>query len=150
MSQTLSHQRRDAWPINRTSKDAHASGFFSILPALHTQDAFAFILNFEVGHFTHHLLLSFFLLVLLWKEFNPHGIIVTFHFSCSSSSLLVFYPARDGCWIHVNIGCSAHIYSTSLIVSSNNKPWLAHQKQQSVGSAFQFHYIPTPRDLMIT
>ena len=36
--------------------------FFSILPALHTQDTFSLVLNFEVGHFTRHfLLLSFFL-----------------------------------------------------------------------------------------
>ena len=81
MSQTLSHQRRDSWPINCTPKDAHASGFFSILPALHTQDTFMLILNFEVGHFACHLLLSVFLLVLLWKEFNPHSFLVTFHFS---------------------------------------------------------------------
>ena len=57
--------------------------FFSILPALHTQDTFMLVLNFEVGHFTHHfLLLSFFLLVSLWKKFNPHSFVVTFRFSC--------------------------------------------------------------------
>ena len=48
--------------------------FFSILPALHTQDTFVLVWNFEVGHFAHHfLLLSFFLLVLLWKEFISHS-----------------------------------------------------------------------------
>ena len=36
--------------------------FFSILPVLRTQDTFALVLNFEVGHFARHfLLLSFFL-----------------------------------------------------------------------------------------
>ena len=148
MSQTLSHQRRDAWPINCTPKDGHAS-IFSILPVLHTQDTFVLILNFEVGHFAcHFLLLSFFLLVLLWKEFNPYSFVVTFHFSHSFGSppVFFFYPAMDSCWIHVNIGCSACIYSMLHTVSLNDKPRLAHQMQQSAGSAFQLHYNHRSRD----
>ena len=47
----------------------------------------------KVGHFACHFLLSFFLLVLLWKEFIPHSFVVTFHFSRLSSSPPVFYPA---------------------------------------------------------
>ena len=97
--------------------------FFSILLALLTQDTFVLVLNFEFGHFAcHFLLLSFFLLVLLWKEFIPHSFVVTFHFSRSPSSPPVLYPARDGCWIHVNIGCSACIYSVPLVVSLNTDP----------------------------
>ena len=116
--------------------------FFSILLVLHTQDTFTLVLNFEVGYFAHHfLLLSFFLLMLLWKEFNPHSFIVTFNFSHLFGSPPVFYPTGDIYWIHVNVGCSACIYSTPLIVSLNDEPWLAHRKQQSAGSAFQFHYI---------
>ena len=79
----------------------------------------------------------FFLSVFLWKEFNSHSFIVTFHFSCSPP---VFYPALDDCRIHVNVGCHAYIYSTLLAVSLNDEPWLAHWRQQSAGSAFQFHY----------
>ena len=51
--------------------------------------------------FRSSLLASFFLpsflLVLLWKEFIPHSFVFTFHFSRSSSSPPVFYPAGDGC-----------------------------------------------------
>ena len=61
MSQTLSHQRQDAWPTNCTPKNVHASVFF--LYFRHST-----LMNFEVGHFAcHFLLLSFFLLVLLWN-----------------------------------------------------------------------------------
>ena len=71
--------------------------FFSILLVLHTQDTFALVLNFEVGHFTRHfLLLSFFFLVLLWKEFNPHSFVATFHFSHLFSSPPVFIKL-DSC-----------------------------------------------------
>ena len=57
--------------------------FFSILPAFHMQDTFTLVWNFEVGHFAcHFLFLPSFLLVLLWKEFNPHSFVVAFHFSC--------------------------------------------------------------------
>ena len=49
------------------------------------------VLNFEVGHFAHHfLLLSFFFLVLLSKEFIPHSFVVTFYFSHSFGSPPVF------------------------------------------------------------
>ena len=119
--------------------------FFSILLALHIQDTFALILNFDIGHFARHFLFAFFLpsflLVLLWKEFNPYSFVVTFHFSHSSGSPPVFfYPAGDGCWIHVNVGCSACIYNMLFIVSLNDEPRLAHRRKQSAGSAFQFHY----------
>ena len=110
---------------------------FSILPVLHMQDTLALVSNFEVDHFT---LASFFLLVLQWKEFNSHGFVLTFHFSCSLGSPPVFYPDRDGCWIHINVGYSACIYSMPLIVSINDEPWLAHWGHQSAGSTFQFHY----------
>ena len=85
--------------------------FFSILPVLHTQDTFTLVWNFEVGHFTcHFLLLSFFLpsflLVLLWKEFDPHSFVVAFHFSRSFGSPPVFIlPSRGRlldsrkCWL---------------------------------------------------
>ena len=90
--------------------------FFSILQALHTQDTFTLVLNFEVGHvICHFLLLSFFLSAFLRKEFNPHSFVVTFHFSRSSSSPPIFYPTGDGCWIHVNVRCSASIYSKYLL-----------------------------------
>ena len=114
--------------------------FFSILLLLpHARHICA---SFELWgrQFCSSLLASFFLLVLLWKEFNSHIFIVTFHFSHSFSSPPVFYPAGDGCWIHVNVGCSACIYSMPLIVSLNDKPRLAHPRWQSVGSVFQFHY----------
>ena len=74
MLQTPSHLRRDAWHTNCTPKDAHAS-VFSIFPVLHTQVTFALVLNFDIGHFARDfLLLSFFLLALLWKEFNSQGL----------------------------------------------------------------------------
>ena len=50
-----------------------------------------------------------------------------------------FFPAADSCWIHVNVSCSTCIYSMLLILSLNDEPWLAHRRQQSVGSAFSFH-----------
>ena len=75
----------------------HMLPFFSILLALHTQDTFTLVLNFEVGHFTClFLLLSFFLLVLLWKEFLPHSFMVTFHFSCSPGSPPVLFSFGQG------------------------------------------------------
>ena len=110
---------------------------FSILPVLYMQDTFVLVLNFEVGHFARHFL---FLLVLLWKELTSHSFVVTFHFSRSFGSPPDFYPAMDVCWIHVKISCSTCIYSMLLIVSLNDEPWLAHRRQQSAGSAFQFHY----------
>ena len=124
----------------RVTFKLHSQGRFSILPVLYTQDTFTLVLNFEVDHFVRHfLLLSVFLLVLLWKEFNSQNFIVTFHFTRSFGSPPVFYPAGDGCWIHVNAGCSAFIYSLPLIVSLNDEPRLAHRRQQSAVSAFQFH-----------
>ena len=63
-----------------------------------------------------------------------------FLFLIHSVHHLFFYPAMDDCWIHVNVGCSAYIYSMRLIVPLNDEPWLAHRRQQSVGSNFQFHY----------
>ena len=109
---------------------------FSILLILYKQDTFAPFSNFEVGHFACH----FFLSLLLWKEFNSHNFVVTFHFSCSLSPPPVFYSAMDDCWIYINIGCSACIYSIPSVVSLNDEYWLTHRRQQSAGSAFQFHY----------
>ena len=89
--------------------------------------------------FHSSLLASIFILVLLWKEFISHSFVVTFHLSHSSGSPPVFYPAGDGCWIHLNVGCSASIYSPPL-VSLNDKFRLIHLRQESAVSAFQFHY----------
>ena len=142
MSQTSSHQRRDGWPTNCTPKDAHASVFFYTSATPHARHIHA---RFELWGrpFCSSLLPSFFLpsfhLVLRWKEFIPHSFVITSHFSRSSGSPPVFYPAGDGCWIHVNVRCSACIYCMPLIVSLNKKPQLAHRWQQSTGSAFQFH-----------
>ena len=57
MSQTPSHQRRDAWPTNCTPL------MTLILPLFfYTSGTLALVLNFEVGHFARHFLfLSFFL-----------------------------------------------------------------------------------------
>ena len=139
MSQTPSHQTRDPRPTNCTPKDAQTS-VFSTLPVLHTQDTFAPVLNFEVGHFVRHfLVLSFF-----WCCYERNSIhtasLSHFISLVPSAHHLFFYPDGDGCWIHVNVGCSACIYSTLLVVSLNDEPRLAHQRQQSVGSAFQFYY----------
>ena len=53
----------------------------------------------------------------------------------------LFYPAGNSCWIHVNVGCSACIYSTLFVVSLNDEYQLVYRGQQSEGSAFQFHYM---------
>ena len=147
MSQTLSHQKRGAWPTNCTPKDAHASVFFSILPALHTQDTFALVLNFEVGHFARH----FF----LFSFFFPFGVamkgIHSTQLRCHIS-FLSFVPAH-----HLFLFCffssreqlldsrkcrlfRLHIQQP-LVVSLNDEPWLVHRRQQFASSAFQFHYI---------
>ena len=113
--------------------------FFSILPELHTRHICT---RFELWGRPFRssicFLPSFLHPVLLWKEFNPHSFIVTFHFSCSFGLPPAFYPAEDSCWIYVNVCCSVCIYSMLLVVSLNNKPQLAHRRQQSVGSAFNF------------
>ena len=142
MSQTPSHQRRDVWPTNCTPKNARAS-VFCILPVLHTQDTCALVLNFEVGPFARHFLLLSFFLSFFWccyERNSIHTASMSFYFSRSSGSPSVFHPAGDGCWIHVNVGCSACIYSTPLFIFLNDEPRLAHRRQQSVGSVFQFHY----------
>ena len=124
--------------------------FFSILPVLHMQDILTLVLNFEEGHFVRHLLLlSFFFLVLLWEEFNPHSFVVTFHFSHLSGSPPVYYPAKDSCWIHVNVSCSACINITPLIVSLNDEPQLAHQRQNStntLGKGMNSTILPSSKD----
>ena len=114
---------------------------FSILPVLYTQDTFTLFSNFEVDYFARHLFfLSFILSLWLWKEFNSHGFVVTFHFPHSLGSPPVFYPAVDDCWICVNVSCSACIYSRLFVVSLNDESQLTHRRQQSASSAFQFHY----------
>ena len=54
--------------------------------------------------------------------------LLRFHISFLSFVQLTtcfFYPAEDGCWIHVNVGCSACIYSTySLSLWMTNPGWL--------------------------
>ena len=127
ISQTPSHQRQDMWPTNCIPKDAHASVFFYTSGTSHTRHIHGL---FELWGrpFRSSLLASFFLfsflpsflLVLLWKEFIPYSFVVTFHFSCLSISPPVFHPAGDGCWIRVNISCSACIYSLLKYKKSNN------------------------------
>ena len=120
MLQTPSHQRRNAWPTNCTPNNAHASIFLYFRYSTHKTHS----RHFRTLRLAILLVTScFFHLVLLWKEFNSHSFVVTFHFSCSPP---VFYPAVDDCWIHVNIGCSACIYSISLVVSLNDEFRLAH------------------------
>ena len=81
--------------------------------------------------FCSSLLVSIFLL--LWKEFNSHSFVVTFHFSRLLSSPSVFYPAVDSCWIHGNIGCYACIYSIhSLSLWATNPGWLITGSSQQV------------------
>ena len=79
MSQIPSPHRWDAWPTNCTSKDDHASTFLYTSSTLHARYIHA---RFELWGrpFCLSLLASFFLLVLLWKEFIPHSFVVTFHF----------------------------------------------------------------------
>ena len=55
----------------------------------------------------------------------------------SAHHLFFFFSSSRGRLLD---SCSACIYSASLVVSLNNEPQLAHQRQQSAGSAFQFHY----------
>ena len=62
------------------------------------------------------------------------------HFISLGSHHLFFLSRLDGCWIHINVGCFACIYGTSLVVSLNDEPWLVHWRQQCAGSVFQFHY----------
>ena len=115
------------------------------LPFFHTSDALPArhihaIFELSGRPSCSSLLVSIFLSLWLWKEFNSHSFVVTFHFSCSFGLPPVFYPTVDDCWIHINVGCSACIYSRLFMVSLNDESRLAHQRQQSVDSAFQFHY----------
>ena len=137
-SQTPSNLRWDVWPINCAPNNIHASVFLYFRYSSRK----TYSCNFRTLKQGILLVTScFFLLVLLWKEFNSHSFIVTFHLSCSICSPPVFYPAVDICWIHVNVRCSASIYSIPLTVSLNDEPRVAHWRQLSVVSAFQFHYI---------
>ena len=70
------HMRRDAGPTNCTSNDAHTSVFLYFQYSTRKIHLRHF-LNFRVGHFARH----FFLSVLLWKKFNSHSFVVTFHLS---------------------------------------------------------------------
>ena len=148
MSRTPSHQRRDVWPTNCTHKDSHASIFFYTSGTSHARYIHTRF-NFEVGHFTcHFLLLSFFLLVLLWKEFNSHSFIVTFHFSHLSGSPPVFYPAEDDCWIHVNLAVlPAYTAHESLSLWMTDPGWLIGDSSLWV---LPFNFTTPPPDLMIT
>ena len=79
-------------------KGAHASIFFSILLALHTQDTFALILNFEVGH---SLVTFCFFLPSFWCYYEKNS----FHTALLSHFIslvhlahhLFFYLAGDDC-----------------------------------------------------
>ena len=143
-------QRRDAWPTNCTLKDAHASIFFFFfffykLSAFHTQDTFALVSNFEVDHFTcQFLLLSVFLLVLLWKEFIPHSFVVTFHFSHSSGSPPVFLSS----WGQLLDSCKHRLFCLHIQHATCLFEWRNPVSSSEAvvcgsvvcGSAFQFHY----------
>ena len=101
----------------------------SILPALYMQDIRA-IFELWGRPFCSSLLISF---------FHISFVLFTRLTTCFFNYLKKFYPAVNGCWIHVKVVGSTCIYSTLLVVSLNNEPRLAHRSQQSVGSAFQFH-----------
>ena len=84
MSQTPSHQRLDAWPTNCTPKDAQASFFLYFWYSTH-QDTFMLVLNFEVGHFARHLLLSSF-----WCCYERYS----FHTASLSNFISLVHPAH--------------------------------------------------------
>ena len=77
--------------------------FFSILPALHMQDRFTLVTSW-------FFLSSFFPFGVAMKriQFTQLHCHISF---LSSGSPPIFYPAGNGCWIHVNISCSACIYT---------------------------------------
>ena len=90
-------------------------------------------LNFKVSHFARHFLFLSFGVAMERIQFTQ--------FRCYISSLVhsvhhlfYFYPAVYDCWIHVND-------STPHVVSLNDESQLARRRQQSAGSAFQFHYM---------
>ena len=140
MLQTLSHQRRSAWPTNCNPNDAHVSFFFffSILPVLYTQSTFAPFSNFEIGHFVCHFLFLSFGVVMKGIQFTQ--------LRCHISFLL--FTLFTTCFLsgrgrllnsHKRWLFCLHIQHP-LAVSLNDKPRLAHRRQQPAGSAFQFHY----------
>ena len=133
MSQTLFLKRRDVWPTNCTPKDAHASVFFYTLGTPHTRYIHT---HFELWGrpFCSSLLASFFLPFWCYYERN------SFHTALLSHFISLIHPAKDCCWIHVNVSSSACIYSMSFIISLNNEPHLAYCRQQSAVSTFQVHY----------
>ena len=135
-SQIPSHQRRDVWLTNGTPKDAHALLLFYTSGTPHARHSRSFWTLREAIS----LVTSCFLPFGVAMKGIPHSFLVIFYFSRLSGSSPVFYLTGDGCWIHINVGCSACIHSTPLVVSLNDKPRLDNRKQQSVGSAFQFHY----------
>ena len=140
MSQTLSHQRRDVWPINCTPKDAHASVFFFYTSG--TPHARHICTHFELWGrpFCWLLLASFFL---------PFGVamkgIQSLQLRCHISFLSFVWLTT--CFLssqeqllnsHKHQLFCLHIQHATRCLSLNDKPQLAYQRQQSVGSAFQF------------
>ena len=122
-------------------KEAHASIFFFTSGTPHARHIHA---HFELwGRPFPSSLLASFCLSSCWCCYERNSIhtasLSHFIFLIRPVHHLFFYLAGGSCWIHVNVSCSACIYST-LLVSLNDKPHLAHRRQQSVGSAFQFHY----------
>ena len=142
MSQTPSHQRWDAWLTNCTPKDFHASVFFYTSGTPHARHIHT---CFELWGrpFRSSLLASFFLLVLLWKEFIPLSFVVTFHLSRLFGSPPFFFLIQPGTVIRFKHRLFCLHIQQPLVVSLNNETWLAYQRQQSVGSiSLQYSTVP--------
>ena len=110
--------------------------FFHTSNALHAWHIHA-IFELWGRPFCSSLLVSFFAAK---RNLIHTALLSHFIFLVRSVHHLFFYPAVDDCWIHINVSCSVCIYSRLFIVSLNDESQLAHRRQQSMGSAFQFHY----------
>ena len=149
MSQTPSYQRQEAWPTNCTPKDAHAFVFcfflFFFSNTSGTPHARHIRARFELWGGAISIVTSCFFLsfgvFMKGIQFTQLCYYISFlSFVRLTICFCFFYAAGDGCWIHVYVSCSACIYGMLLVVSLNDEPRLTHRRQQSVGSAFQFHY----------
>ena len=89
------------------------------------------IFEFQGRPFCSSLLLSFFRCCYAKNSIHTASLSHFISHSLGSPPVL-FYPIIYSCKIHVND-------STPLVVSLNDESRLAHWRQQSAGSAFQFH-----------